>query len=58
LRKNWIKRRQEVERALKEVREKVKVNVNTSEDGKVEVKVNTDVLDKTEEPEPPETPDK
>jgi hypothetical protein len=58
LRKELDKAKQELERALKEVREKVKVNVNTSEDGKVEVKVNTDVPEKTEEPEPPETPDK
>ncbi len=58
LRKELDKARQEVERALKEVGEKVKVEVNTSEDGKVEVKVNTDVPEKTEAPEPPETPDK
>ena len=58
LRKELDKAKQELERALKEVREKVKVNVNTSEDGKVEVKVNTDVPEKTEAPEPPETPDK
>ena len=58
LRKELDKARQEVERALKEVGEKVKVEVNTNEDGKVEVKVNTDAPEKTEAPEPPETPDK
>jgi len=58
LRKELDKARQEVERALKEVGEKVKVEVNTNEDGKVEVKVNTDAPEKTEAPEPPETQDK
>jgi hypothetical protein len=51
LKRELERARKEIEKAMKEVNEKVKIEVNSEDDGKIEVKV------KTEEPDTPKPPE-